>query len=380
MPCAAYMTDIEIRRLQPGKDVSAFLEVGRIVFADDPNWVPPLNLLLKDQLSPKSPFFQHADVALFVARRDGELVGRISAQVDREHLRRYGDSTGFFGFFDTVDDLDVASALLDAAQHWLKERNMKRMRGPMNLSINQEVGLLVEGYGTPPMVMMPHSLPYQAGLYERLGLEKAKDLFAWRWDSSPEPPPRTLRALSEMKRAGVVFREANLDAEILRLLEIQDDAWRDNWSHVSMTPAEGAQLRKELSLIIDPSIAIVAEIDGDLAGMAIAIPNLNEVTRDFGGTISPTKIAKLLWRLKVDHPKTARLALLGVKAAYRKQKKYMPLALALVAEMARRGYQHGYEWGELSWTVEDNGPVHALIKTAGGRIYKRYRVYEKDVI
>jgi len=373
------MTDIEIRRHPPGGDVSDFLEAGRIVFADDPNWVPPLNLLLKDQLSPKSPFFQHAEVMLFTARRGGELVGRISAQIDREHLRRYGDDIGFFGFFDTVDDVDVAEALLGAANQWLKQRNMKRMRGPINLSINQEVGLLVEGFSTPPMVMMPHSRAYQGPIYEKLGLEKAKDLFAWRWDAAPALPPRALRSLVEMKRLGVVFRAVDLKTEIEELIEIQDDAWRDNWGHVSMTPAEAKQLRNNLSVVIDPNVAIVAEIDGELAGMALAIPNLNEIIRDFDGTLTPAKAAKLVWRLKVERTKSARLALLGIKGAYRKQKKYMPLALALIADLARRGYQYGYQWSELSWTVEDNGPVHALIKAAGGYVYKRYRVYEKDL-
>jgi hypothetical protein len=374
------MSDIEIRRHPPGGDISDFLAAARVVFADDPHWVPPLNLLLKDQLSPKSPFFQHAEVMFFTARRAGELVGRISAQIDREHLRRYEDGIGFFGFFDTVDDVDVAAALLSAANQWLKQRNMKRLRGPMNLSINQEVGLLVEGFSTPPTVMMPHSTPYQGGIYEKLGLQKAKDLFAWRWDTAPGLPPRSLRALAEMKRIGVVFREVNLKTEIEQLIEIQDDAWRDNWGHVSMTPLEAIQLRRDLALIIDPSIALVAEIDGELAAMALAIPNLNEITRDFDGKLSPKNLAKLLWRLKVEHPKSARLALLGIKGTYRKQKKYMPLALALIAEIARRGYQHGYEWSELSWTVEDNGPVHALIKAAGGYMYKRYRVYEKDIV
>lgn len=374
------MTDIEIRRHPPGGDISDFLEVGRVVFSDDPNWVPPLSMMLRDQLSPKSPFFQHAEVMLFTARRGGELVGRISAQIDREHLRRYDDATGFFGFLDTVDDVDVAGALLGAANQWLKQRNMKRMRGPINLSINQEVGLLVEGFSTPPTVMMPHSRPYQGAIYEKLGLQKEKDLFAWRWDCEPSLPPRSLRALSEMKRAGVVFRPVDLKKEINELIEIQDDAWRENWAHVSMTPAEANELRNTLSLIIDPRVATVAEIDGELVGMALAIPNLNEIIRDFNGKITPMNVAKLLWRLKVDHPKSARLALLGIKAEYRKQKKYMPLALAMIADLARRGYQYGYEWSELSWTVEDNGPVHALIKTAGGYIYKRYRVYQKDIV
>ena len=370
------MSSIEVKKLAPGSSVSDFLEVARIVFRDDPNWVPPLNIMQKDQLSPKSPFFQHAEVMLFTARRDGKLVGRCSAQIDREHLKRYQDDTGFFGFLDTVDDPEVVSALLAEAKAWLKARGMKRVIGPMNLSINQEIGTLIEGFDTPPMVMMGHSRPYQDRLILEAGLVKCRDLYAWRWEATADMPKRSLKALAAMKEQGAVFRSADLKTEIDELIRIQDDAWRHNWGHVSMTRAEADQLRNELKLIIDPEIAIVVEVEGKPAGMALAIPNLNEAISDFEGTISPTKIAKLLWRLKVDHPKSARVAMLGIKEGVRKQKKWMPLALALIAELNRRGYQRGYQWGELSWTLEDNGPVNAMIRAAGGKIYKRYRVYE----
>jgi hypothetical protein len=368
---------VEILRHTPGQDVRDFVQVPHILFAKDPAFVPPLNIMLKDQLSPKSPFFEHADVMLFTARKDGNLVGRISAQVDRQHLERYGDNTGFFGFFDTIDDPAVGAALVEAAAAWLRERGMERMHGPMSLSVNQEVGMLVDGFETPPMVMMPHSLRHQDSIARAAGLSKAKDLYAWRWDVAADMPSRCLRAHQQMRALGVTFRSVNLDKEIERLVAIQDDAWRQNWGHVSMTTAEARQLKNELSLIIDPAIAIVCEVDGEMAGMGLAIPNLNEAIADFKGTIDPMKVAKLLWRLKVDHPRSARVAMLGIKEHIRKQKQFMPLALALIAELNRRGYQRGYEWAELSWTLEDNGPVNAMIKAAGGRVYKTYRVYEK---
>ncbi len=373
------MSDIEIRAHQLGTELADFFAVGRTVFRDDPNWIPPLRMMVKDRLSPKSPFFQHAEGVYFTARRAGELVGRITAQIDREHLRRYDDRTGFFGFFDTVDDADVAEALLNAASQWHKQRGITKVRGPMNLSINQEIGVLVEGFSTPPMVMMPHSRAYQDAVYRKIGLEKAKDVLAWRWDVTGQMPRRAEKALREMKEQGVVFRQVDLGSEMDQLIEIQDDAWRGNWGHVSMTPAEAHQLRTELSLLIDPAIAIVCEIDGDLAGMALAVPNLNEAIHDFSGKLDPLKVAKLLFRLKLKRPESARVALLGIKNTYRKQKKYMPLALGLIAELNRRGHESGYKWAELSWTVEDNGPVNSLIKTAGGAVYKRYRIYEKEI-
>ncbi len=377
VPFTPTMSDpIEIRQHTPGQDISEFLEAGREVFKNDPHWVPPLNIMLKDQLSPKSPFFQHAEVTLFTARRRGKLVGRISAQIDREHLKRHKDETGFFGFFDTENDVEVAKALLSAAKSWLVARGMKRARGPISLSINQEVGTLIEGFDTPPVVMMPHARPYQDEVLRAVGLEKCRDLYAWKWVVKPSMPKRCMKALSDMKALGVTFRSADLSREIEELIAVQDNAWKDNWGHVSMTRAEAHQLKNELKLIIDPTITIVAEIDGKMAGMGLAVPNLNEAIHDFEGSISPGKIAKLLWRLKVDHTKGTRVAMLGIKEEIRKQKRYMPLALALIAELNRRGYQRGYEWSELSWTLEDNGPVNAMIKAAGGNIYKKYRIYE----
>ncbi len=370
------MSSIEVRKHAPGTSTSDFMEVAHIVFRNDPNWVPPLNLMMKDQLSPKSPFFKHAEVMLFTARKNGELVGRCSAQIDHEHLKRYNDDTGFFGFLDTIDDVEVVRALLDAARAWLKERGMKRIQGPMNLSINQEIGTLIEGFDTPPMIMMGHSRPYQDKIILESGLTKCKDMYAWRWETTADMPKRSLKALTAMKEQGAVFRSADLKTEIPELIKIQEDAWKQNWGHVSMTKAEADQLRNEFKLILDPEIVIVVEVEGKPVGMAIAVPNLNEAISDFEGKISPTKVAKLLWRLKVDHPRSARVAMLGIKEGTRKQKKWMPLALALIAELNRRGYQRGYEWGELSWTLEDNGPVNAMIKAAGGKIYKRYRVYE----
>lgn len=375
------MSTIEIARHRPGKGTQDFVEAGRTVFAGDTKWVPPLTLMLSDQLNPKSnPLFAHADVALFTARRDGKLVGRISATIDRNHLLKFQDKTGFFGFFDTVDDVEVAQALLDAAGDWLRDRGMERMRGPMSLSINEEVGLLIEGFEHPPMVMMAHSRPYQQRLADACGLQKEKDLYAWRWPVVEEMPKRALRALEQIRdMPEVTIREARVDEEMDQLIEIQSDAWKDNWAHVTLSKAEARKVASDMKLLIDPAIAIVAEIDGELAAMSLALPNLNEAIADFSGRLTPMNVAKLLWRLKVKRPKTARLIMLGIKEKFRKQKRYMPLAVALVCEMGQRGRRQGYEYGELSWTLEDNGAVNALIKLCGGSIYKRYRIYEKSL-
>jgi hypothetical protein len=372
---------VEIRKHTPGRDLDDFIRAAHVVFEGDPNWVPPLELMIREQLDPKkNPFFEHGEGALFTAWKDGKLAGRISAQLDQEHLKRYSDATGFFGFFDTLDDPEVARALLDAAAAWLREHGLRRMRGPLSLSINEEVGLLVEGFDTPPMVLMSHSRPYQGALAEACGLEKAKDVLAWRYVVT-DLPPRAAKAREDIGQLKEVrLRTANrknLDAELRMVLEIQDDAWRENWGHVSLTPGEIKAATDMLKLVINEKLAIMAEIDGKPAGMCIALPNLNEAIADLGGKIFPLGWAKLLWRVKVGHPKTARLCLLGIKKEYRSVKRYGGLALAMIAEIAVRGREIGIEWGELSWTLEDNYPVNLAIKVMKGELYKRYRLYEK---
>lgn len=219
------MTIIEISQRSIGKASQEFLEAGRQVFAGDPNWIPPLNIMLRDQLSPKSPYFRHADATFFTARKNGRIVGRISAQVDQQHLQLHQDECGFFGFFDTIDDQDVASALYKAAADWLRAKAMKRIRGPISLSTNQEVGTLIEGFDSPPMVMMPHSRTYQGKLIEGCGTKKIKGLYAWRWSSRPEMPRRCAKAHLDMKNLGVHFRTADLKEEMDQMVAIFDDAW-----------------------------------------------------------------------------------------------------------------------------------------------------------
>jgi len=372
---------IEIRQHTPGEDLTDFIKVPHRVYADDPNWVAPLDFMIREQLTPgKNPFFEHAQVALFTARKRGELVGRISAQIDHEQLKRWQDGLGFFGFCDTIDDPEVGRALMSSVEHWLRERGMSHVRGPMSLSINEELGTLVEGFDSSPMLMMAHHRPYQGAIIEAAGLEKVKDLFAFRYDVQDLPPRaqkayQEIGALPEVKLRTVDRK--NFDAELKMVLEIQDDAWRHNWGHVSLTEGEIKSAVDTLKLIIEDELAIFAEIDGKPAGMAIALPNLNEAIKGLDGKLVPFGWAKLLWRLKVRRPKTARLVLLGIKAEYRSVRRYGALALALVAEIQRRGRAIGVEWGELSWTLEDNAPVNLLIRSVRGKVYRRYRLYQK---
>ena len=373
---------VQVRRHRPGKDLDDFKNVAFEIYRDDPAWIPPLDMEISDRLTPrKNTFFEHAEVALFTAWKGGTPVGRISAQIDHEHLRLHRDNAGFFGFFDTVDDQEVASALVESAQSWLRDRGIARMRGPFSLSINEETGLLVEGFDSPPVLMCPHHRDYQGRLAEGAGLRKAKDCYGWRYEVK-EPVPRAQRAWEAIAALPEVkFRTVDtkrLNTEVYDILGVFNDAWQHNWGFVPATDAEAKKMASDLKLILN-ELSFFAELDGQPVGICICPPNLNEVTRDFGGKLSPANVAKLVWRLKVREPKSARLMLLGIKTELRGKKRYAPLAMAIIAELIRRGRRLGYEWAELGWTLEDNRLINAAIRSVGAELYKRYRIYEKPI-
>jgi hypothetical protein len=370
---------IEIRQHLPGRDVADFIRAGHEVFRGDPAWVPPLDLDLRERLTPqKNPFFHRAEVVLFTAWSGGRLVGRCSAQIDREHLRIHQDESGFFGFFDTVQDEEVARALLDASRQWLRERRMKHILGPFSLYVNEEVGVLVEGFDSPPSLMMAHSRPYQGALAESAGLEKVKDLLAWRYEAGVFPA-RAIKAWEEIKSMPEVRLRSvdtrNMARELQLVMDIYNDAWEGKWAMVPALPDEVEKVAKDLKLLIDDQLAFIAEVDGNAVGMCIMLPNLNEVIQDLGGKLLPFGIVKLLWRLKVKRPRSTRLMMLGIRKELRGVKKYGGLSAAMYVEVAKRGIARGYQWGELSWTREDDGPINVGIKAMGARLYKKYRVY-----
>jgi hypothetical protein len=373
---------IEIRETPIGGKTTDFLDVVDYIYRGDPNFVRPLDMDMKQRLSKKNPFFRHAEGVLFTAHRNGWCVGRTSAQIDREHNDRYKDDAGFFGFFDTIDDEEVAQALIDSASAWLKARGMKRMRGPFSLSINEEMGCLVEGFDTPPMILMPHHRPYQGGLIEKAGLPKLKDAYAWRYvvGDVPERARKAhdeIEALPEVKSRHVDMK--NFDTEVRTIMDVFNDAWSDNWGFVPYTEAELHKLAEDLRMIIVPDLTYICEVDGEPAAVAVALPNVNELIHDLKGSLFPLGLPKLLWRLKVVGPKTARLAILGIRKKHRNQRKYAGLSTYLYAKMNRVGRDLGIQWGELSWTLEDNGPVNVAIRFMGGKIYKKYRLYEKTL-
>jgi hypothetical protein len=372
---------VDIRQTPMGGDLREFLDVVDTIYKDDPRYIRPLDMDLRDRLDPKkNPFFEHGEGVVFTAHRGGKCVGRVTAQIDREHLSRHADEAGFFGFLDTVDDPEVTKALLENAERWLRGKGMKTARGPLSLNINEEMGCLVEGFDAPPVLMNPHHRAYQGGLIESAGYAKLKDVFGWRYDVG-EPNARVRKAQDEIAKMPEVesrqFDKKHIDRDVATALEVFNDAWQDNWGFVPMTKKEADKMASDLKLFLVPEITRIVLVDGEPAAVAIALPNVNELIGDLHGRLFPLGIVKLLYRLKIEGAKSGRLLILGIKKKFRLQRKYAGLSLYLYAELNDGGKRVGMTWGELGWTLEDNAAVNTGIKLMGAKKYKTYRVYEK---
>lgn len=372
---------LDVAQMPMGGPLHDFLDVVDTIYEGDPVYVRPLDLLLKDQLSPrKNAFFEHGEGAMFCAYRGGRCVGRATAQIDRLHLERHADGAGFFGFFDTIDDEEVARGLLDRVERWLTSKGMKTARGPFSLNINEELGCLVEGFDTPPYIAMPHHRPYQGGLIEKAGYRKAKDFYAWKYKVG-EPNVRVKKAYEDIKAQPEITSRTlslkNLDRDIALFVDIFNDCWSENWGFIPFTATEARKMATDYKLLIMPEITCIVSIDGEPAAVAIAVPNLNELVRDMHGKLFPLGLPTLLWRLKVSGPKSARLIFLGIRKKWRPVRKYAALSAFMYAQMNEGGKKLGIREGELGWTLEDNGRVNAGIQLMGAKLYKKYRVYEK---
>jgi hypothetical protein len=374
---------VEIRQTAMGGPIDDFLDIVDYVYRDDPAFVRPLDMELKERLDPrKNPFFGHGEGTVFCAYRNGWCVGRVTAQIDREHLALHRDGVGFFGFLDTVDDEDVARELLAHAERWLRAKGMKRVRGPLSLNINEELGCLVEGFDTPPYMLMPHHRPYQGSLVEKAGYTKSKDFYAWSYKVG-ELNARTRRAYEEVKSLPEISHRTlshkSLERDVELIVDIFNDAWSENWGFVPASRAEGRKMAGDFKLLLLPEITCIVSINGEPAGVAVALPNLNEMTRDLDGKLFPLGLPKLMWRLKVKGPTSARLVFLGIRKKWRHVRRYAPLSAFMYAHMNEGGKKLGIREGELGWTLEDNGRMNAGIMAMGAKRYKTYRVYEKSI-
>lgn len=377
-----FVTDIDIVPVEGRALLGRFIRVPHRLHADDPHYIAPLHLERLEALTPKNPFFSHADVQFWIARKDGRDVGRISAQIDHQALGIRADATGHFGLIAAEDDPAVFGALLGEAAAWLKARGMNRMLGPFNLNINEQMGLLVDGFDSPPMLLMEHDRPYVAARLEEQGLAKEKDVLAYLYDVSVEPPQSVRRLLERPLPQSLKVRQINFkryDEEIRAVTDIFNDAWRNNWGFVPLTAVETDHLAKSLKPLLDPRIACIVEHNAEPVGFLVALPNLNEAIRDLGGRLLPFGWAKLLWRLKVAGLKTARVPLMGIKRSAAHGMIGGLLPFLLIDAVRRQGIRLGFKHIELSWILEDNLPMRRINESLGGVAYKTYRVYGKSL-
>lgn len=358
------------------------------IYRNDPKWVPPL---FGDRLSllnvAKHPFWEHAEGQLFLAMRDQEVVGTISAHINHRHNQVHHDKVGFFGFFEVIEDYSVAEGLFTAAAGWLRERGMDAMRGPESPSQNEEVGLLVDGFDLPPVVMMTYNPRYYQTFIERAGFQKAQDLYAWDiltsiFDLDVKNLPRKFLRVAEeaRQRPNLVLRKIDMkhfDEEVALAKIIYNAAWEQNWGFVSMTDHEIEQLGEELKMIIDPDLIYVAFVDGKPAGISLGVPDVNQAllkARPQPNTWSfPLTVLKLLWHQRKING--LRLLIMGVLPEYRA----LGIDALFYVETAQAAFRKGYQRCEMSWILESNDMMNRIIERLGGKVYKTYRVYQKPV-
>ena len=372
---------LQIIKVEDSQTRNTFIRLPWSLYRDDPMWVPPLLLERRMHLSPKNPYFEHATCCLWVAFRGGKPVGRISAQVDQLHLERYQDATGFWGMLEAEDNIDTFQSLLTTAESWLSDQGMKRAQGPFNLSINQECGLLIDGFDTPPSMMMGHAPPNNGERIEQCGYSKAKDLLAYIIDGNAEPSAtRKMIIRKTQKRIQTrTLNKAHFNKDLETVFSIFNDAWAENWGFLPFTPNEFAHVAKDLKLLINDQFVRIAYVDEMPAAFIVLLPNLNEVIRDLNGSLFPFGWLKMLWRLKVKYPQTARISLMGVHSKYQESLLGAALAYRVINDIQEAVIKRGVKEIELSWILEENIGVRDIIEDFGGRVYKTYRIYNREL-
>ncbi len=376
---------LEIRRVESKAERKRFIRVPWRVYQNDPRWVPPLMFDVDETLDPdKNPYFEHGQAALFIAEKHGEAVGRISAHTNSLYNDYHDDKAGFFGFFESVPERDVARSLVQTAEQWLADEGCDQMLGPMNFCTNQgDTGTLVRGFEHPPMIMCTYNPPYYPELLEAAGLEKAKDLFGWVYELGDVPAAPAQVAAAVEQYPGLRVRPVDADhmeRDVRIVRDVFNAAWSRNWGYVPWTEAEVLHAAKMMKMILHPKITAIAEVDGEPAGMMLAFPNILEVTKDLNGRLAPFGLLKLIHRLKLGGHRFrgARLFLLGVKPEFRGSV-LGGLSVLLYVVAHRGGLEYGMTHGELGWTLEDNEKINAGIQFMGGRNDKVYRVYGKSI-
>ncbi|MBI5846717.1 MAG: N-acetyltransferase [Nitrospirae bacterium] len=365
---------MDVKEVIASKDLDRFIELSFSLYRNYPHYVPQLRKELRDQFSRKNPFFMHAEVKYFVAEKEGRIVGRICSIINKRHREFQQEDAGFFGFFESINDIDVAKSLLDVVSADLKAEGMKVMRGPMNFSTNEECGFLIEGYDEHPMLMTPYNPSYYNNLMESCGMGKSKDLYAFIHEVQQSLPEKVLRVAAIAEKRGITVRPVNkkrFDNEMLVFREVYNDAWEKNWGFIPLTDEEIFYLGERLKQIVVPELTLIAEDNGKPVGFLGMVPDFNIVLKKMNGNINPLTIMKALYYSRKI--RDLRLLLLGIKKQYRNKG-----VDALLFREGFRGLREGkYQRVEFSWILEDNIPVQRIVEMAGGRLYKKYRIYEK---
>lgn len=376
--------DLRVEPVQDRRDLDHFIKLQTRLYQGWPGFVPPLVLERRDALrQDRNPYFRHGKAQYWLAWRGRELVGRISAQVDSLYLQRHDAQTGHFGLFDAVDDAAVFRALLGTAEDWLSAQGMGRVVGPYNLSINEEIGLLIDGFESPSVMMMGFAPPYAEQQLAALGFRKAKDVVAYDL-AIPERAPASVEKLAARLAATDRVRVRKLDMsrydqELITVIDIFNDAWSENWGFVPFTEAEMRHVAKSLKPLIRPDLVWLGEIENEISCMAVCLPNLNEAIAGLDGRLLPFGWLQLLWRLKVAGVKSARIPLMGLRKRHHRSAVGTALIYGLLEKLRASMRQVGLERVELSWVLEDNLPMRNVIETFGGRVYKTYRMFEKEI-
>jgi len=382
------MSTVTLKRVESAADRKAFVDLVWKLYANDPHWVPPLKSEMLGLIGGETsnPWFGHAEAAFWLALKDGQVVGRISAQVDQLVIAPgapgAGPGTGHWGMFECIEDAAVAEALFNAAEDWLRAKGMTRAMGPFSLSVWDEPGLLVQGFEGPPTVMMGHHLPYYERMVTARGFKGVKDLHCWSLPIAGAFPEMVQRIVAFSERnAKLVTRpvdKSKFDQEAALILDILNDAWSDNWGFVPLTPAEIAYVGKKLKPIIFEGLVRVAEYEGVPVGFMITLPDINELTRDLNGNLFPFGWAKLLWRLRAPKVKRMRVPLMGIRKSLQGHRVASLMAFQMIEYIRRVAVtEFGASEGEIGWILDDNGPMRSIADAIDSHVTRTYRIYER---
>jgi GNAT superfamily N-acetyltransferase len=370
------MTQVFLKPAESKRDMDAFIRFPLRHYSRDPFFVPHLLYERKKFFSASNPIFQFTEVTYFLARDEkGEVVGRVTAHINGRHNRHAGEKTGFFGFFECIEDQAAASVLMAAAEDALRARGMKVIRGPFNFSTNEECGFLVQGFDRPPSLMMPYTKPYYPDLMTRLGYSKTRDLLAYEYEYQGNIPDHLVRFSRRIReRKQIVIRSINMQRfveDVETIFRIYNAAWSQNWGFVPVTEEEFRSTAKDLRSIVDPSIVLIAEKEGRPVGFSVTLPDYNVLLKRMNGRLFPFGFLHLLFGRKSI--RRVRTLLLGVVAEYR----LSGIDALLIYDTFEKGLSRGYRAGEMSWILEDNVLMRRPVERMGAAIGKVYRIYEK---